>query len=396
MSSTAQADGKLTAARAAFIGFFGLALGWAGVLVAAVAVAAERAKNGDDTVDESRHKTGSSGWWSQWRANQSRTQAERNANARRWLEQDRQERAALVEQRKQWRAAGADPAAEPRKPGYARRLGRGARRAAHRRRLAAAKVRTVTRRFVSDFKEGWRTASEHAGEGFRAAARTRPPTVTGPAGPVAEPVDAEIVEPEVVDAEVVEPGNPNQAPAPQPPADDQVPPADDQVAPADGAPVTADGAPAPSGTTTETGDPKMPIPTNAEDIKANSNPQVADGDDHLDRISSGLGNMGETLARGDEHTDALMALARQLRAQAAATMERAGDKATTQTRQACDQALAQAATYEAAAAQVAEASAATAESIEAADRGLDPARQARDELHTAGATGELLSTAQDG
>lgn len=140
----------------------------------------------------------------------------------------------------------------------------------------------------------------------------------------------------------------------------------------------------------------MAIPTNVDDIKANTNPQATDGDDHLDRIAGGLGDMGGTLAQGDEHTDALMALARRLRAQAAAVMERAGDKATTATRQACDLALAQAAVYEQAATGVAEASAATAESIEAADRGLDPGRHARDNLHATGATGELLATASDG
>lgn len=410
-------NGRLTAARAVFIGLFGLALGWAGVLVAAVAVAAERAKNGDDTVNGERHKTGSQGWWSQWRERRALSSAQRTENARRWLAEDRKARAQLVEDRKKWLADGGDPTTEPVKPGYARRLGSGARRLACRSRVVVFKARTKAGDFVAGFKEGWQTAAPvaAAGGGFKQAATARPAPEMAVGG---EPVDAEILEDQ--------PGNPEQAPQPAAsvPAQDAAPDAGygfechrcgvtaDGFASAEQATTAeanhdcrpqqradnADVAPARSGTgnINESGDPNMAIPLNVKDVKANTNPGAVDGDDHLDKISAGLGQMGGTLSAGDDHTDALIALARALRAQAAATMERAGDKATTATRQACDEALAQAARYEQAAALVGEASAACAEMIEAADRGLDPGRHARDNLHTAGATGELLATAQDG
>lgn len=407
-TSTRPADSKLTAVRAAFIGFFGLALGLAGVLVAAVAVAVERAHNGDDTVDPAREKTGSSGWWDQWRSRQSQTRAQREANAKRWLAEDKQARSDLTARRRQWVASGADPAVEPKKPGYASRLGRGTRRVASRTRVASGKVRTKASDFKKGFKEGWSTASENADKGFRVAAKTRPGGATVPDG--GEPVDAEIIDEQrgettlrPADPAPTEPATDStgRSGSDEPVSDDDPPapvPADDPPAAAEPATTTTDDAAAApdDSITTETGAPDMALPANASDVKANSNPQAVDGDDHLDRISAGLGQMGATLAQGDEHTDALMALARTLRAQAAATMERAGDKATTATRQACDQALAQAAAYEEAATKVGEASAACAEQITAADEGLNPGRHARDNLHTAGATGELLAQASDG
>lgn len=138
----------------------------------------------------------------------------------------------------------------------------------------------------------------------------------------------------------------------------------------------------------------MTIPT-MDTVTANPNPQAVDGEDHLDRIAAGLGQMGGTLNRADEATDLLAAEAARLRAEAQATMERAGDKATTATRQACDEALSLAARIEALVTQVSEASAACAESVGAADQGLNPGRNARDELHSAGASGELLAHARD-
>lgn len=409
---------RLTAARAAFIGIFGLALGWAGVAVAAIAVAIERAKNGDDIVDA---PLGSGGWWDRHRAAVRQRRAERQLRDRQWLEQDAERNRKLREARQRWVAGGGDPATEPKKPGYAVRVGRGARRNYARTRLGIAKVRRFAGRIMRDLKDGWQAAAPNAQYGFRAAARTRPdqpaPAADG------QVVDAQVVEdrrptapdPDVIDTKtrlactrcgrgVIGPdGNCNrclrpfdrglseQQPAGQPAASNQNPPDEAQASGGDAGPATAGPA-----EETGTGDEEMALPKTADEVRANTNPQAVDGDDHLDRITAGLGQMAGTLARADEQTDSLMSLARQLRAQAAAVMERAGDKATTATRQACDEALRLAQQIEELVDQLLAASAACAESIGAADLGLNPARESRDGLHTAGATGDLLATASDG
>jgi hypothetical protein len=140
----------------------------------------------------------------------------------------------------------------------------------------------------------------------------------------------------------------------------------------------------------------MAIPTTVDQVKANTNPAAVDGEDNLDRISAGLGQMGKTLTEAEEATDRLAGIAANLRAQATATLERAGNKASTATRQACDEAAATAAAIEASVRKVSELSAVCAESVDAADRGADPNRQQRDDAIATGADpAELFARAGD-
>ncbi len=396
--------GRLTAARAVFIAAVGLALGWAGVVVAAIAVAAERAKNGDDVINAS---TGSGGWWDQWWAGVTQRRAEREQAHRDWLKRDRDRQQQLREDRQRWLAAGGAAQDEPRKPGYAVRLGRGARRNTIRARLAGAALRRQLARIGRDFKDGWQAAAPNAQYGFKAAARSRPdqPAPGGrtrpdqPGDQPEEVIDAEIIDFEPGPGPAPEPPpttEPAPEPAPEPAEQSSAEPQDLPDEPIDSSGETGPTAVDPVEEPTGTGDREMALPKTADQVKANSNPQAVDGDDHLDRITSGLSQMGSTLAQADEKTDSLMAAARRLRAEAEATLERAGDKATTATRQACDEAMLLAQQIEELVDKVGSTSAACAESVRAADRGLDPARQSRDNLHQAGATGELLATATDG
>lgn len=388
-AATEPGGGKLTAARAAFVGFLGLALGWAGVVVAAVAVAVERAKNGDDVVQDA-DRVGSGSWWRRHREQAAERRGAASQRARDWLAHDAERRRQLAQQRQQWIKDGGDPAAEPKKPGYLSRLVAGIRRTKHRGDLLNDKLLCRWDDAVAGAREGWRAAAPNAGQGFKAAASSRPSRQGVDGGP---PVDAEII-PEAR-------GNREQKPDPWLPEDPLVPtPSKPEPTPAPETPEPAP-APAPAGTgeNTEisngTGD-DMAIPTTPDKVKANSNPQAVDGEDQLDRITANLGQMGGTLTASEEFIDQLAAQARTLRSQAAATMERAGDKASVQTRQACDEANALAGQIEAMTRRVSELAAACAESVQQADAGLQVNRQQRDDVQATGADpSRLFARAND-
>lgn len=137
-----QDDNKTTAAKALFIGFFAAALGWAGVLVAAVAVATEQT-------------------WSRGRPERDRAAQRRSSwldTQRDWLAADHGQRMARAAAYRQWLADGADPATKPARPGRARRAGTGLRR-------ALAHIAVAAADFASGFRDGWRAADERRKQG---------------------------------------------------------------------------------------------------------------------------------------------------------------------------------------------------------------------------------------
>jgi hypothetical protein len=148
-------DGKLTAAKALFIGFFAAALGWAGVLVAAVAVATEQTwSKGGHERDRARERSGS--WMDTQRA---------------WLDQDHRARQARARARQDWLNNGAPADQAPARRARSARAGEGLRRLVANVALAAADFR-------DGLKRGWRAANDarKSGGGFGAIARTRPTT----------------------------------------------------------------------------------------------------------------------------------------------------------------------------------------------------------------------------
>lgn len=151
--TAADPEQKNKTAKALFIGFFGLALGWAGVLVAAVAVATESAWGGG-TVERDRARERSRGWLGEQRA---------------WLDADHKQRTARADARRQWLEAGGDPATEPAGPSRAKRVGSGIRR-------LLANVAVAGSDFVGGFRDGWKAAKETraSGGGFRDIASARP------------------------------------------------------------------------------------------------------------------------------------------------------------------------------------------------------------------------------
>jgi hypothetical protein len=151
--TTGEQGGKLTAAKALFIGFFAAALGWAGVLVAAVAVATEQSwSKGRPERDRARER--GAGWLDTQRS---------------WLANDHRQRQARAQEQRDWLDAGADPDAAPSTPGRGRRVGAGIRR-------AVARIAVAGADFGRAFGEGWRNANEVRRDGgsFRDIAGARP------------------------------------------------------------------------------------------------------------------------------------------------------------------------------------------------------------------------------
>lgn len=142
-----------TAAAAGFVTFLALAGGVVGLLIAAVAVATERAWSGRRSTAPARD----------------RLRSARTADHRAWLARDAAEQAAWRQARRDWWASGADPASAPATPGVWRRAGTAMRR---------VWARTAVR--ASDFRDGWREGWQAAdqvrrdGGRFRDVARTRP------------------------------------------------------------------------------------------------------------------------------------------------------------------------------------------------------------------------------
>lgn len=152
--TTPQQGSEKTAA-VFFAGFLTLALGGAGLLIAALAVGAERAWNGG-RVEGNRARERSGSWLD---------------NQRAWLDQDHQRRTARSKAYGDWLRSGADPATAPVKPSWWHRIGASARR-------GVAHAAVAGNDFRTGFRDGW-TAGQRVRRGggrFRdiAAARPRP------------------------------------------------------------------------------------------------------------------------------------------------------------------------------------------------------------------------------
>jgi hypothetical protein len=159
VSDQGQQKTKENAAATGFIVLLAAAAGWAGVLVAAIAVGWERAWNGRGGGAQARAVS----------------REGRLASHRTWLAEDAKQREQWRQRRREWWAAGADPASEPKSPALAKRSGAWVRRRWARTRVGLAE-------FVTGFVAGWQAASEErrAGGGFRSVARTRPTEDTNP------------------------------------------------------------------------------------------------------------------------------------------------------------------------------------------------------------------------
>lgn len=129
-------------AAALFAGFLTLALGGAGLLIAAVAVGVERAwAGGTDERNRARERTGS------WLDSQ-----------REWLAADHQRRVARSRAARAWVAAGSPADQRPSKPSRATRFGVALRRA-----VANAALGAVD--FGRGMREGWTNAEQVRREG---------------------------------------------------------------------------------------------------------------------------------------------------------------------------------------------------------------------------------------
>lgn len=411
-----------------------LALGWAGAVVAALAVGTERAIGRPlpgrrrDEQEQQAHDAA--------RADRIRLRA---AESRDWLERDRAERAELRERRRKHNAAvakGETPAEpKPTGPGAFRKTGRSVRRFLHRSRAVRpaaqsvfAKAQHALREFGEGFSDTLAEAKPHVAEGYRATYDARNRVAAKPTDDAAPPA-APTPDPPTPVEQVVPAAPESPAPAPAEPAAPQVT-ADDSVRP------DVYSGPGNDNKTTQPpeGDklqqglrkdleaagthlvphdagPLGIQPADPEHAPTTAAP-AAKGEQTMalptiGNIQSGATGGGEGLhnaleARFDacrghvnavsDATDSMMARAASLRAEAQALHDAAGQDATTQTTAAIDALNALAADIEANAGRINELAEGVRDHIDSGDDGLKPAHQADDGLRTAGATSDLIST----
>ncbi|MGK5682474.1 hypothetical protein [Actinoplanes sp. URMC 104] len=148
-----QPERKEKTAAALFAGFMTLALGSAGLLIAALAVGLERSVAGG-AVERGRARQRGQGWL---------------ANQRAWLDADHQRRTATADTRRRWLEAGADPTTEPARPSTASKAGNALRR-------LLANVAVAGSDFRDGFRDGWKAADDKrkAGGSFREITHARP------------------------------------------------------------------------------------------------------------------------------------------------------------------------------------------------------------------------------
>lgn len=148
-----QEEVKTRTAAAFFAGFLTLALGGAGVLIAALAVGIERAWNGGE-VERDRARERSRGWLD---------------NQRAWLDADHKRRTVEAESRRRWSDSGRDPSTKPQNHRTWDRF------ATSIRRLFANLVLGIAD-FIRGFRDGWRAARRARADGadFWETCNTRP------------------------------------------------------------------------------------------------------------------------------------------------------------------------------------------------------------------------------
>lgn len=395
---TAGEQGKSNAAAAWFAGILTLALGGAGLIIAALAVGTERALSGGKA--EYARNAGNRGSWFD--------------NQQAWLDMDRGRRAQALKARNDWLTSGGDKASKPAGPSVWARMGIGMRR-------AGAHIALAGRDFKNGFtdttragKDAWRqggTFQELVKTRPEAPARTNEWTCPGCGTPMSETRDRTYAmaglfcvacQPSRLDAD--------EWLTPDPDEGQSCPPDAEQIAQADAAktaeerefrrafpdytsatdPDTETPAIAGVDPTTEQGDTMTGATTAPQQTTA---PQ---GDTNLDQTTHDLVAIKAKLAKVGDLNDQLSTERADLLGMVAAAKERVQvTGGTAATVQALDAAEAVCARIDQNLAGVADATIEAADQTEAADRGLDPARHAQDALHQSGAQGEFVSAASN-
>lgn len=413
MTDTEGAEGRSGENVAAgwFMVALGMALGGAGILIAALAVGTERAWRG-----RSDNITGE-GW------------RQSAADHRVWLDRDRAAQRRWRAARRAWWRSGADPATEPARPPTAQRAGTAAHRWWARLFLSADRIHNAGRRFGEGWREGWAAAkaARRDGAGWVDTARTRPavPQAADGQGNAATP------EPEPAGPPAAtKPSGPAERPAPTTPsAGPDAPTADGPAGNADPVPPVA--GPDPEGDivadVTRLPQPHIDAyygnrpPTPSEQLTGTSrvpfdrqpvgwDPHITTaqtpnqqgdatvtaptGETHLDLTAAGLRSINARLTRIAELNDALAAERAALAAEVTTENERVtANGGTAATTQAFDEANAVVDILGKHIASAADATASASDQTSAAEQGLAPARDAQDTLHSAGARGEYVSAA---
>jgi hypothetical protein len=351
--------------------FMGVCLGGLGIVLAAIAVGAERAWN-------DRERGSAAATQRAWR----NTLADHRA----WLDMDRQRRDTYRQARRDWWANGAKGNPPPR-PARSVRAGSWLRRTWARTAVAAHWLGSMDVRFGEGFREGFETARQarRDGAGWRETARTRP-------GSPNRPVEVETPDPEPVAEPATDPTVPSHA-ADDSPASDTPDPAPDHTPREDQPlPVPVDPQPAPAATKTST--PAQPEQQQEEqDMTTATTTGQPTSETHLDHAILGLGSVQTSIVKIHELNDAVAAEKNALAAKVMAERERLGNKGTAAALQALDEADALVVLMGQQIAATADAATQVDDQANAALAGLQPAANAQDELHSSGATGELVSAA---
>jgi hypothetical protein len=326
-----------------FTGFMALALGGAGVLIAAFAVAVERWWNGRGDPAAPAHHAGEHA----------------RLDHRAWLAMDRERQRRWREARRRWWDSGADPATRPAQPGGWQRF----RDWWHRR---WAQTALAADRFLEGWRAGWAAAQQARRDGgsFTDIAGARPaPTDQTPAS--------------------TEPGQPDPAPSSQPTAEPDEPTPSDQ--------------PAASSTPDQQAPTQPPQEQEEEEPMTQSTAAPAaapQGETHQDLTALDLAAIQIELGRANEQVDQLAQTKANLEALVTRCSERVASKggttATAQALEAAQQAIAQ---LNQAVGLVSQSAVEAEDATGVAHAGLAPARDAQDKLHSAGATGEFVSAA---
>lgn len=343
---TASEETKEKAAAVGFAAVLTMLAGPVGLFVAAVAIAAERAWNGDGGATAGREAG-----------------RQNVADHRAWLARDAAQRAAWRQARRDWWKAGADPDMRPATPSAGARFGTWCRRM-----WARAAV------FGDDFRTEFR----------RTRAAQRDATARG-----ASPWKAAKARPDHPDADRLdwsqfEEPKPQSRPEPKPEPEPTGEPAPDAE------PDTPQPKPEPAPQPQPQEQPEPHPDHQEEPMTAAGTAQQGEANhvyvtQNLDRIRGFQGRIDELVDAANQERQQLMTETTAAAEHARATGQPAA------TLQALDEALAYLKAMGRSLSAFAAGNAATAEQVGAADTGLDPARQADDTLRAAGADGRAVA-----
>lgn len=349
MTAPEPGSNKLTAAKALFIGFFAAALGWAGVLIAAVAVATEQTwSDGRPEGDRARERR--AGWM---------------ATQRSWVAADHSRRVAQAKSRQDWLDEGADPGREPKRPSAKSRLGAALRRVFLNVLLAALD-------FARHFRDGWAEAQRvrRAGGSFDEIRDSRP----------GNDVDDEAGH---EDAEAVDEAGPQDQSEQD--EEQQATGTTDQDS-QDETQDETEGGP--------TQEPDAPDTTQVPPQDTEGEPMTAPTESNATVLAAKLTEIDTTVGEVSADVDELGAITTELRSK----VQRAADLAhsagmPTDAVVAVDAVQHAAAAVDARLEDFSTSAAEASVQLQAAAEGLQPVKNAEDRLHAAGADGRVFDTA---